>query len=287
MDNMDKILAALDLLEKEEKKASAERGLTSGPLHEGPLNAANQTAHSSHLSHDLNAMAFASAASNTVAGSVERHQPREYAYDDREAKLVQGRMWLISFTDLFSIMLCFFLMLYSMKDPANIQAPNPTDVNARNMHGGSGRGEAGSQAGQNISRTSFGSGLDLGYLQGILKDAVAQVKLQDDVRITPARDHLRLVLDADKVFSGNALSADGQRITKGLANRLATLSNRITVVGIPDDAGDWDSALAQVSAFAALFRDAGYRKPFVVIAQGTGKQPGIEIRVDADDGNMQ
>lgn len=256
-----------------------------GPLHEKPENAANQKT-PDNLEHatDLNAIAFMKAQSAAVAGDVRTYRQHLSIYADPENKAIQARMWLISFTDLFSLMLCFFLMLYSMKDPMALKSPILSGAHATQMHGGAGSGEAGQQTGQNIARVGMGEGLNLGYLQGVLKNALVQVKLENDVRIITGADHLKLHVDAEKLFYGNTLSADGQRIAKGLANRLATLTNRITVVGVPSDSAEWSSSLAQGAAFAEMMRDAGYRKPFVVVGDGAGGKAGIEIRVDADDG---
>lgn len=212
--------------------------------------------------------------------------PRARAFDDSQQKIVQGRLWLISFTDLFSIVLCFFLLIYSTKDPDMDKISKMTGSSSSGLHGGSGKkehGEAGGdQPGASIARVEYGEALNLDYLQGVLKTALNQVHLQDDVDITNGRDHLKLEVD-DPFRTDTSLDDDGGRIAKGLADRLGNLSNRITVVAHGDD---WQQVMARSGTFADAMREAGYRKPFTVIGELTGG-PDIEIRVEADDGRLQ
>jgi chemotaxis protein MotB len=220
-------------------------------------------------------------------GALASHMPREKVFDDREQRIVQGRMWLISFTDLFSLMLCFFLMLYSMKDPDLDKVSKLLGKSAGGLHASASTAQAGNYEAASINRVAYGDALNLDYLQGVLKNALAQAKVDKDVRVAPAKTYLKLLVDADKVFSGNGLNPDGLRIAHALAERLMTLSNRITVVAIPSDSGNWGDSLAQASAFAEAMRDGGYRKSFIVVGEAEGGSPGIEIRVEADNGQMR
>jgi chemotaxis protein MotB len=263
---MAKFISTLDAAEEEAAKIDAQPipQETPGPLHGIPENAAN-----------------------IIAGNVSSSVPRERVYDDSEAKIVQGRLWLISFTDLFSLMLCFFLMLYSMKEPDEQRIKLITGFLPSGMHSGEGIGQAGTQQGASISHVNYQDALNLDYLQGVLKAMLSQVKVDDVVSIVPAKDHLKLTMNAADVFNGNGLSETGTRVAKALAGRLATLSNRITIVGIPSDSGGWTNSIAQAAAFAEMMRDAGYRKSYVVVGEGDGRNDGIEIRVEADDGQLQ
>lgn len=214
-------------------------------------------------------------------------QPRERTYEDDDAQIqkTSGRMWLVSFCDLISLMLCFFVLMYAMREP-------DMDKLTAMMGGGKGtyagasetpQGEAGGdQAAESINRVEYGEALNLDYLQGVLKNALDQARLAGDVQIVNGRDHLKLVVD-DPFGRGAALNADGVRIAKGLAERLNFLSNRITVVA---HGGDWNDVVAQATAFGETMRDGGYRKNFTVIGE-IRRGPAIEIRVEADDGQIR
>ena len=213
---------------------------------------------------------------------VYNHVPREKEFDDTEVRKMSSRLWLVSFCDLISLMLCFFVMMYSTRDP-NMDKLTQMMGGASGLHGGSSENDSGEAGGDqtdvSIAHVEYGEALNLDYLQGILKTALTQSKLQDDVDISNGRDHLKLEID-DPFAGDTSLDADGNRIAKGLADRLNNLSNRITVVA---HGGDWDEVAARAKTFAEVMRDGGYRKPFTVIGELTSG-PGIEIRVEADDG---
>jgi len=239
--------------------------------------------------------AIVDAAGNAALNSAPQDPHVSYTRHDREAedeviKVASSRLWLVSFSDLCSLMLCFFVLLFSTKDP-DIAKLSAMLGGAYIQGAQSGAGEAesaGKQAGANINRTSYGEALNLDYLQSILKNALSQTKLQDDVRLVTGRDHLKLLIEGDKVFEGNAaLNAQGKRIAQGLAGRLQILSNRITLMAYPDDDGDLAAGLAAAQAFAEGMRDGGYRKTFTVLAQPQGRGPSLEIRVESDDGHVQ
>ncbi|MBU6234462.1 MAG: hypothetical protein KGQ41_01340 [Alphaproteobacteria bacterium] len=211
---------------------------------------------------------------------------RARAGEDIEAKKAQARLWLTSFTDLVSLMLCFFVLIFSTRD---IDMKVVQKMKGPEYHAEATKGVEGGQSEEmNIARVEYGSGLDLDYLEGVLKNSVAQAKLQDDVTISQGRDHLRITIESGRVFdSGAALSASGKRIASGLADRLKLLSNHITVVASPGSSAEWESGMAQAVAFGEEMRDAGYRKPFTVLAEGSGRGDGIEIRVEADTGGVR
>lgn len=223
-----------------------------------------------------------------VATAVANHMPRERVFDDHEQKVVAGRLWLISFTDLFSIVLCMFIMIYSMRDPDMDKVSEIVgSKGGSGMQAGAGTvSDSGSQKGANITRIEVGDAINLDYLEGVLKHSLDQVKLSKDVSIAHGRDHLKLVIDGGKLFTGNAVSEAGNQLTRSLAQRLMLLSNRITVVGFAGEASDWGAGLAVASAFGDALREGGYSKPFAVVANGAGIGRGIEIRVEADDGRL-
>ncbi|NBX66008.1 MAG: hypothetical protein EBQ96_03325 [Proteobacteria bacterium] len=214
---------------------------------------------------------------------------RERAGEDEDAKMAASRLWLVSFTDLFSLMLCFFVMLYSMKDPDLTKIGEMTGKAVRGSNEADSKGFAGGENVEvNISRVEYGEALNLDYLQGVLKNAISQAKLENEVKILQAKDHLRLVVDDDAVFAdASTLSAGGEMVAKGLAERLSRLSNRISVVYVPSSSGEWQSGMTQAAAFGEAMRDGGYRKQFTVLADGSGEGPGIEVRVEADDGRLR
>lgn len=204
--------------------------------------------------------------------------PRRREFDDSEAKIVAGRLWLISFTDLFSIMLCFFLLIFAT-----------SDIDLKNLHEDAPpppKGFIGDERnGNNIANVEYGEALNLDYLTGVLKGLIAQVKLTDAVRIVAGRDHLKLKIDADAAFiDDNTLNAAGLKTAKDLGESLTNLRNRVIVV-VPGTS--WQSDMARAATFADAMRNGGYRKSLAVLAEGAGSGDAIEVRVEADDGRIR
>lgn len=209
------------------------------------------------------------------------HVQREKSNDDKEVRLIQGRMWLISFTDLFSILLCFFILMYSMKEPDfdRIAKMVGSDGGA---YAGAGVGEAkGDQAGVGINRVEYGEALDLSYLEGVLRRTLQQAQVEQDVKIVIMRDHLKLVI-------ADAQGERGVFVAKSLGERLTNLPNRISVIGMPArwSSGDWAGSVQMATVFAANMAEGGYRKGITVMGEGEGTG-GIEIRVENDDGRLR
>jgi len=249
-------------------------------IHAAPVNAAGEDAPPAEIILGPDGQPIAAPAVPAIP-----IEARERDVDDTGQQLVAGRMWLVSFCDLMSLMLCFFVLMYAMKEP-NLDQITAMLGGGKGSYSGNSmteRGEAaGDQSGTTINRVEYGEALNLDYLEGILKTALNQSKLAEDVTIANGRDHLRLLVE-DPFAGDAALNTEGTKIAKGLAERLNFLSNRITVVA---HGGDWNEVVARSSAFAEVMREAGYRKPFTVIGELT-RGADIEIRVEADDGRIR
>lgn len=212
------------------------------------------------------------------------HVPRERAGEDIQAKMVSARLWLVSFADLFSLLLCFFVMLYTTRDPDFEQITEMSGKPYKKMHDGDQIGaEGGVIEAANITRIEYGDAANLEYLDGVLRKVVMQAKLEKHVRIAQGPDHLRLELDPDAAFEGGGLSAMGEDIAGGLARHLYLLSNRVSVVV----GGDMAEGIARAGVFAEEMRDSGYRKYFTVLADNSADGDDLYLRVEADDGRVR
>ncbi len=232
---------------------------------------------------------------NIEAGPVVNHVRRVRegeAEAEREAKLVQGRMWLISFTDLFSLLLCFFMMMYTMKDPDLEKVGAMGGHKTHDLMEGAGKtnavagrvSSAGTFKGQGINQVEYGEALNLDYLQGVLRNNLKDAKIDNVVRVGTGRDHLKLLIDESAVFSGNAVSAEGVAVIRALAGRLSVLPNAVMLIARPRAGADWADGFARAEAVATVMRSAGYHKAMVVTGETGGGRPGIEMRVAPDDG---
>ncbi len=212
------------------------------------------------------------------------YQPRRRNNGDGAAiKKAAARLWLVSFTDLFSLLLVFFVMLYSLKDPDMNKIGKISGTTAKNMYSSQDVGFAGgTQQEANIARVEYGEALGLDYLHGVLKRMLDERGLDRDVDMQNGSDFITLHLQ--DVASGTGLGGDGSRVVGGVGDGLSRLPNRITVIAY---ARDWDSGLARAQAVAAAVKKAGYRKPMGVLCKTSGDDGSVDVRVEADNGRIR
>jgi chemotaxis protein MotB len=178
------------------------------------------------------------------------------------------RMWLITFTDLVSLMLAFFVMLFAMSgvevelwdataqslsrtlDPAPTLPP-PPPVAARNV--------------PTIERTPA---LDLDYLATLFRRASQGSPELVETRLARVPDGLILILKPGDVFGGDGvgLSPAAARTLSAVGGILGNFGNRIgvrlradPVVTLQAGHGSaWELALVRAAAVANALRAAGY-----------------------------
>lgn len=193
------------------------------------------------------------------------------------------RMWLITFTDLVSLMLAFFVMLFAMsgvevelwdataqslsrtRDPAPAPPP-PPPVAARN-----------------VPTAVRVPALDLDYL-AMLFGRVSQGSPElVETRLVRVPDGLILVLDSGDVFDGDGvrLSPAAARTVAAVGAILGNFGNRIGVRFRADpeavlqakDGSGWERALVRAAALANALRAAGYEREITAYGLTGGGLP--------------
>lgn len=212
---------------------------------------------------------------------IERARPR---YKDDEEK---APLWLVGFTDLISLMLAFFILLFattSIRNPNWIEATK----SMRSRFGGDMDTTfapfAGASSQEDASWTPVHDdpGLDIEYLYSVIRRQIASDPVLRPVRVTRAgNDMVLLSMPMQASFSSGVavLSDNGRAIMERLSPLLNQFPNAVEVVGhadpsLVDDSGafgsNWHLSLARAQAVAAALRRAGYdRKPMVRGRGGT------------------
>ncbi|AWK84831.1 OmpA/MotB family protein [Azospirillum thermophilum] len=202
-------------------------------------------------------------------------------------------MWLISFTDLISLLLAFFVLMYSMGEPetqrwvglvqglaervpaARSTAQTPTGLPAE------------PHAAFNAQAVEPKAAMDLNYLGALLR---AQTAANAELAVLEVRredDRVVIGLPGERMFdaSGGAFTDEGRRLLYLLGAVVARLGNRIEVVGHAereDQSGGfaWERALTRAVAVAAALRETGYRRDLVARSvMAPAAAPG-RVRVD-------
>ena len=183
--------------------------------------------------------------------------------------------WLITIVDLVTLLLAFFVLIFSMSQQDSQRLTAVTKS----------YGEAFKPEGLldsaipivRLPKIPVTSGEDLAYLEAVLKAAFARTATLRDVQFHRTAQYLILSLPADGVFApGSGNFADSATTPVfDLGGVLSNLKNRIAVVGTavmtPTDgvgAAAWDLAMTRAQAMAGALRAAGYDLPVTVLGRG-------------------
>ncbi len=179
------------------------------------------------------------------------------------------RPWLITIVDLVTLLLSFFVLLFSMSkvEPARFSevAQSYGDAFA----------PADEDAGRRLPKITAAAGDDLGYLQAVLKAAFASSPTLKDIEFRLTPQYLMLTLPVTDLFIPGAggFAESAQTPVFDLSGVLSNLKNRIAVVGTAPmnaDSGDaaWILAVARAKSMADALAAGGYGQPVTVLGRG-------------------
>jgi chemotaxis protein MotB len=188
-----------------------------------------------------------------------------------------GPTWLVTFVDLISLLLAFFLMLYSMssikaKEWAAFSASlEKIKVEVPNKKIGS------KESLTSAISVANSPGLEIAYLRRVIESAISSDPLLSFVRFNYKDDKLILSFPSSLIFQpGSAvLLPKGRSALFSLSEKLSNLANKIALVGHSDpdpiiDNGkyrnNWILSLVRASAVANCLIKAGYRKPLNILS---------------------
>jgi len=180
-------------------------------------------------------------------------------------------IWLVSFTDLISLLLAFFVLMFSMSEPqvqrwtkmaqglsARSTATRPSDLPPVLA------------APFNAATIEAQSTVNLDYLGALLHGQLAEVPDLAGVTVTREDDRVVIGLPGEVLFEKDApmFSPRGRRVLYLLGAVVGRIGNRIEVVGhaeredVPAGAA-WDRSLARAVAVSMALREHGYRRDLV------------------------
>ena len=200
------------------------------------------------------------------------------------------RMWLITFTDLVSLMLAFFVMMFAMSggtvelwdaagqslsrtlDPSRSPPPPPPPP----------------AAARNVPMVARAPALDLDYLAALFRRVRQNSPELLQARLARVPDGLILVLGPGDVFTEDIFDGEGIRLSPAAAKTLSAVgvilgnfSNRIGVrvradPAVMPGAGypfAWEIALVRAAAVANALRAAGYDREIAAYGLTDGGAP--------------
>lgn len=186
-----------------------------------------------------------------------------------------SRAWLVTFTDLVSLMLTFFVMLFAMSSVKLDQWKSVIDALSRTLNPTTEKAARPPAVSFNIGSIFRRRAVNLDYLESVLKETVSRDPLLAKSRFLRQEDRLVIALPADLLFEpGRAVMTEKAR--EGLfvlGGALRNIGNQVGVVGHSDPeppsgneyASNWELSLARAVAVANDLVRAGYAEDLLAL----------------------
>ena len=147
-----------------------------------------------------------------------------------------GEAWMLTFADLLSLILTFFIMIYSMSQL------HKTEWH-RVVRSFQGQFKMDKQSAGNdvtsemsINRIDMPDALNLDYLYAVLEQKLAQNALNEGIHLSQMDDRILLSISSDMLFSENgaAVTEDAYALISSLGQAMQQFGNRVDVIAHTD-----------------------------------------------------
>lgn len=186
--------------------------------------------------------------------------------------------WMVTFTDLVSLMLTFFVMLFSMTTVQVDKWDAITDSLSTTLNPTKTETVASATADYNISTVFRKRAINLEYLQAVLAEKVEKDDLLQRAMIQLLDDRLLISLPGDLLFTKGSknLSTRAQETMLKLGDVLRHVSNQIVITGHTDPepasgqdyASNWELSLFRAIAVGNALRKSGFEQEFLAYGYG-------------------
>ncbi len=194
-------------------------------------------------------------------------------------------LWLVGFTDLVTILLAFFILLFATAQPRKATWDAATE-SLRSSFGGSQnikdlRGDEGHKdAERTWESLNEDPGLNLDYLHSLIKKYLMADPLLKSLAVWKDQDTVVISFSGDLNFASGKtdLSSKGQARLRKLTLLLDTLPNQLEVIGHADQTAiqrdgvynsNWQLSLARANAVAKEITKAGYQQEIDIRGRGS------------------
>lgn len=195
-------------------------------------------------------------------------------------------VWMLSFADLLSLLLAFFVMLYAMSQTGMGKWGEAAQSLQKRLNPGRVTASLDFSSDRSVPKEASLDALGLGYLMPVLRSKLLAVPALHDASVRRVDDRVVILLPGDALFgpSESALTASAKEALSSLADILGALDNAVEVVGhtepgVPSDRRfetGWELSLARAAQVAKALRDAGYERPLVMSGMSASRYPELD-----------
>ena len=181
--------------------------------------------------------------------------------------------WMLTFTDLVSLMLTFFVLLFSMS-VVKVEAWNNIVSALSQSFKPSERGvQTEATSSFDISTLSMRRAINLDYLTSVLNKAMASDELLKNSQLMRLEDRLVIGLPGDRLFQADnaVLSKDANKALSNLGGVLRNIGNQIGTNGHTDPTplkgsqytSNWELSMGRATAVANALKRSGYKEDII------------------------
>ncbi|MCH8213857.1 MAG: OmpA family protein [Proteobacteria bacterium] len=195
--------------------------------------------------------------------------------EDTPETPAQKKAWMIIFTDLVSLMLTFFVMLFAMSNVKVDKWDSMIDALSQSLNVSRAKAVVTSSAEYNVATIVRKQAINLDYLASVLEKTVAEHEMLAHSRIMRLEDRLVIALPGDLLFTPARadLSEKAREAVFNLGGVLRNIGNQIEINGHTDPvpatggeyASNWELSLARAAAVANALRRSGYTEDIVAL----------------------
>ena len=177
-----------------------------------------------------------------------------------------GSGWMLIFADMLSLLLAFFVLLFSMSTLRIDTWLSMTNGLKQRLNPARYQAETSGPSDKDLPRSTDRKAMNLGYLAPLIEEKIGAVRDLRMASITPQSDRIIISIPSDALFFGRdqTLNSDGVRRIFVLGGLLSTIGNRVTVAAHMDPSRGAKSqnpmvmSIERATAVARAFAASGY-----------------------------
>ncbi len=193
----------------------------------------------------------------------------------KRLKRKQKPTWLISFADVVSLMLTFFVLIFSMSEPRkdgwSMAIGNMSSSFYKNFGNPANPGAVETRF--NINSITRETGLSLDYLANLIQEKFEDIDSFENISITHLNDKVVIAIPSQLIFQSGSyeLSEIGQEAADIISEAVRRIDNRIEIYGHTDPnpvnsnlfASNWELSLWRAQSIANSLYASGYQRDII------------------------
>lgn len=194
-----------------------------------------------------------------------------------QAAPAQAQSWMLTFADLLSLVLCFFILQFSM-NAVQVEAWRAVvDSLSDRLNPAAAKLRTTPSDGHQDSMTRQLEAGDIDYLATLFASKIARDPLLSGGRVRLLEDRVAISIPADLLFVAGSARIGDPAVYAALgeiATALGALDNEVSVVGYSDPSattdggGHWELSLERALTIARVLRQSGYPSQVAAYAYG-------------------